>query len=254
MHTVGSAKVIAMRKLIFTFYLSCAFVMAWANNNVLFAVGPSDTVTITPEKPTTDDSLIFRAYNADHCCCTQYRNKLVTVNDSSIILSSAVNEKNCKTCFCFAAGSYTEFSCGPIESGTYKIFKSEEIYCPPGQLCPAIAIPVRLIQIGEVTVRAAFPVNQSTASKIARQRSSHSVLFYSSAEKKIILKLAKAQFVLVTAYIVNGEQSKELSSRKFLPAGTHSFKMDLQRFKSGVVIIHVKGENFSEVRMINLAK
>ena len=155
---------------------------------------------------------------------------------------------------CLIAGSYSEFSCGPIEAGTYKIFNSEDMYCPPGQLCPAIAMLIRLNQVGTVTVRAASPVNQTTVSKILKQKSSHSVLFYSSAEKKLVLKLAKPQYVLVTAYIVNGEQSKELSSRKFLPAGIHSFKMDLQRFKSGVVIIHVKGENFSEVRMINLAK
>ena len=156
---------------------------------------------------------------------------------------------------CLMAGFNTTFSCQPIKAGKYKIMYSEDMYCPPGKMCPAIALVIRIRQVGEIVVR---PASKSTGltldSKKLRQKLPRQILSYSSAEKKLIIRINKPQYVEVTAYIVNGGKTTQLSSRRVLPAGSHSFRMDDERFSSGVAIIHVKGENFSEVKMINFTK
>jgi len=243
-----------MRKTLLTILIASLCALPWARGDALFAGTLSDTVTVKPQQPTTNDSLFLTIRTPNHCCCTQYYNKKITVSDSTISLFDSYDERNCQLCDCLVAGSNIVFSTGPISAGKYKIFWSEDMYCPPGQICPAIALVARLTQVGEISVKPGTSIDQLFELKTNKSKSNHSVLSYSGADKKIILKLSKAQNILVTAYIVNGEKSTELSSKKYLPAGIHSFRMDLQRFKSGVVVIHVKGENFSEVRMINLAK
>lgn len=233
-------------------FIACSIVEA--QNTYLFASAElADTVTVIPSKPSSDDSINFSLFNSSLCSCTEYFNKNVTVSDSTITLFAEYDDKNCNFNQCLKSGSTTLFSCGPIHAGKYKIFKSQDIYCPPGQPCPLIATPDRKELVGEVTVDAPHLAKQSEK-EITRSRSSSSVLSYSSSEKMLTLRIAKAQFVMVTAYIINGEKTKEFSSKKYLPAGTHPFRMNLERFSSGVVVIHVKGENFSEVQMINLAK
>jgi hypothetical protein len=177
----------------------------------------------------------------------------VAVSESTITLFSEYDEKDCNFRNCPKTGSTTVFSCGPIRAGNYKIFKTDDMYCPPGQPCPLIATANRKEWVGDVTVIAPRLAKQSER-ELNKPRHSQAVLSYSSAEKTLTLRIAKAQFVMVTAYIINGEKTKEFTSKKYLPAGTHPFRMKLERFSSGVVIIHVKGENFSEVQMINLAK
>ncbi len=216
------------------------------------AAADKDTVNIAPLIPTTDDSLIFTLHGTDHCCCAGFYNKKVTVSDSTVNLFASVDDEPCKACMCFTAGFNTAFSCQAIKAGTYKVYYSEDMYCPPGKMCAAIALIARSRLVGEVVVRpAAKSTGQMGDSKKIRQKLPRPILSYSSAEKKLIIRIAKSQFVTVTAYIVNGEKTTQLSSRKYLPAGTHAFNMEQERFSSGVAVIHVKGENFSEVKMIN---
>jgi len=245
-----------MKKIVLTMLLSCAVALSWPWTAITNAATVSDTVTVVPVKPSENDSLTISLRTSNHCCCTQYTNQKVTVNDSAmaIYLFDSYNEQNCPSCECFVAGSTIKFSSGPIPAGKYRVFWSEDMYCPPGKICPAIAIPVHVVQVGEIIVTPEHSTDLIPDSKVTKSKQIHSVLSYSGADKRVILKLAKSQFVLVTAYVVNGEKSTEFSSKKYLQAGTHSFRMDQQRFKSGVVVIHVKGENFSEVRMINLTK
>lgn len=227
--------------------------MTSAKSDILFASTTDDAVRVNPVQPSTADSLVFNVLSVNHCCCTEYFNKKVSVSDSTITLFASYNDRNCQHCECLLDGSNNVFSCGPLKEGKYRILGSEDMYCPPGQICPAIDLPVRLLKLGEIKIKAAHSTDVFDA-KNSKSKSSHSMLWYSSTDKKITFKLSKAQYVLVTAYIVNGEKSTELSSKKFLPAGVHSFRMDQQRFKSGVMVIHVKGDDFSEVRMINLTK
>ena len=243
-----------MKKSLFSMLIFSACSLLWGRGGALFAADFPDTVTVIPQQPSATDSLVLTLRTDNHCCCTQYFNKKVTVSDSTINLFDSYDERNCPSCECLVGSSNIVFSSGAISPGKYKIIWSEDLYCPPGQICPAIAIHGAAAMVGEVTVKPATSIEDIFDSKIGKSKPTHSVLSYSAQEKKLILNLSKAQSVLVTAYIVNGEKSSELSSRKFLPAGIHSFKMDTQRFKSGVVILHVKGDDFSEVRMINLSK
>lgn len=224
-----------------------------AKGNYLFASELADSVSVDPLKPSSADSITFTLFNANHCSCTKYFRQNVSVSDSTITLFAEYDEKDCNLPECRKAGSTAVFSCGPIREGNYKIFKSEDIYCPPGQPCPLIATSDRKEWVGEITVDALHLAKQSEK-EISNSRSPQAVLSYSSAQKTLTLRITKAQFVMVTAYIINGEKTKEFTSKKYLPAGTHPFRMNLERFSSGVVVIHVKGENFSEVQMINLAK
>jgi hypothetical protein len=231
--------------------LACSLVLA--KSSYLFASELTDSVTVAPVKPSANDSICFSLFNAAHCSCTKYYNKNVAVSESTITLFAQYDEKDCNLRECLKTGSTTLFYSGPVQTGNYKIFKTEDIYCIPGQPCPLIATPDRKEWVGEVTITAPRLAKQSEK-EINKLLSSSSVLSYSSANKMLTLRITKAQFVMVTAYIINGAKTKEFTSKKYLPAGIHPFRMNLERFSSGVVVIHVKGENFSEVQMINLAK
>lgn len=109
----------------------------------------SDTVTVTPQKPTTKDSLHFDLFNANWSCCTQYYQKTVSIADTMIMLSFQYSDLN--LCECFAAGSHTLFACGPQKAGKYSIYQAPSLYCaaPP---CPLGVI--RMTRVGEVIVYA----------------------------------------------------------------------------------------------------
>jgi hypothetical protein len=238
---------------ILIFFIACALGLSKAGS-LLAAFSTMDTVLVTPTNPTTEDSLIFSYHGTDHCCCTQFYNKKVNITDSTITLLASFDDESCTACMCLIAGFNSTFSCQTVKAGKYKIFYTEDMYCPPGKMCAAIALVIRSKQVGELIVRPAPKSTQTMDSKKFRQKLPRPILSYSGAEKKLMIRINKPQNVEVTAYIVNGEKTTQLSSRKFLSAGTHTFRMDDERFSSGVAVIHVKGENFSEVKMINFTK
>jgi hypothetical protein len=109
-----------------------------------------DSVYTTPPKPLTKDSITYNFYDADACCCAQFVNPVILVQDTMVILSFSVNTNPCMLCDCIAAGKWYAFKGGRLAAGRYGIYRQENIYCPPGQACPAIiALPVK---IGEVVV------------------------------------------------------------------------------------------------------
>jgi hypothetical protein len=212
----------------------------------------SDTIVVSPGSPTTEDSLKLTFRGLDHNCCVQFYNKKVTVSDSSIYLFESFDDSKSSACRCLVAGFSSQFVCEPLKAGRYKIFYSEDAYCPPGMACAAIALIIDKRQVGEVLIQpAAKSTSAAGNAKRHGQKSDLPVLSYSNAESKLFIRIAKDQCVTVTAYIINGEKTTQLSSKKFLPAGVHSFRMDKKRLNAGVAVIHVKGETFSEVKMIN---
>ena len=222
-------------------------------SSTVFALS-SDTLSLKPSRPSELDSVVFTIRTFDHCSNTQYYNKNITVNDSQIILYAEYEDKECRKSLSPVGPSVYSIASAPINAGTYKVYKTEDIYCKSGRICPAIAVNREKIFLGEVTIKLINGFEKKISERSDAAGRQKSLVTYSSARKEITFRLDKAQNVTVTAYIVNGEKSSELSSKKYLPAGVHSFHVDRQRFPSGIVVIHVKGENFSDVQMINLTK
>ena len=109
-----------------------------------------DSVYTTPANPTTKDSITYNFYDSDACCCAQFANPVVVVQDTDVILSFSVNSAPCQTCACMGNGKWYAFKGGRLSAGRYGIYRQEGIYCPPPLACLAIiALPVK---IGEVVV------------------------------------------------------------------------------------------------------
>lgn len=110
-----------------------------------------DSVYTTPANPTTKDSITYNFYDADACCCAEFISPSVSVSDTMVYLSFSVNTTPCQLCKCAAAGKLYAFKGGALKAGKYGIYRAQSLYCPPGTVCPMIALlPVR---IGEVVVR-----------------------------------------------------------------------------------------------------
>jgi hypothetical protein len=109
-----------------------------------------DSVSVTPKNPTTKDSITYNFFDADACCCAAFVDPAVIVQDNIVYLLFSVNTAPCMVCLCAGAGKWNAFKGGRLKTGRYDIYKQENIYCPPGQACPAIImLPVK---IGEVVV------------------------------------------------------------------------------------------------------
>jgi hypothetical protein len=222
-------------------------------SSTVFALS-ADTLSVKPSRPSELDSVVFTIRTFDHCSSTQYYNKNITINDSEIILYAEYEDKECRKNLSPMAPSVYSIASAPINAGTYKVYKTEDIYCKSGRICPAIAVNYKKELLGNITIKPMNAFEKKISERSDGATRQKSLVTYSSARKEITFRLDKAQNVTVTAYIVNGEKSSELSSKRYLSAGVHSFHVDRQRFPSGIVVIHVKGENFSDVQMINLTK
>lgn len=231
-----------------------AVIMICVLTNTVFAVSGSDSMTLQPQRPTETDSLTFLIRTPDHCSSTQYHRKNVTVNDSEIILYAEYDDRDCRKNINKVGPSLLSIVSGPINAGTYKVYKTEDVYCKPGDIYPAVAVTTAKEYLGQITIRAVGFFEKKAVDRNETTTKQKSLVTYTASRKELTFRLDKAQNVTVTAYIVNGEKSSELSSKRFLPAGIHTFHMDRERFPSGIVVIHVKGENFSDVQMINLTK
>jgi hypothetical protein len=93
---------------------------------------------VTPSIPSTKDSIHFELIMSDHCCGTVYRDQKVDITDTSVVLNFTFDERLCPEVMCFTNISSTTFVSKPIKTGTYKVYKSGQLYCPPGSACPAI--------------------------------------------------------------------------------------------------------------------
>lgn len=210
----------------------------------------TDTVTVTPQKPTTKDSLHFDLFNASLSCCTQYYSKNVSVTDTMITLSYEYLDNF--ACMCLVAGSHTPFACGPQKAGRYGIYKMEGIYCPPGQICPLG--PVMLKRVGSVVVAAQTSAMQGNGHLAMMDRASSMAIIHSSAGVRLKIGLDRAQRVKVFAYSTNGKLLTRVVADTPLSKGVHT--LDLTGFPKagGVMIVRVKGETFTASKIVEITK
>lgn len=108
--------------------------MMWTDNN-------KSQLIVTPESPSTKDTLHFELIMSDHCCGTVYRDNKVDVTDTSVVLNFTFDERLCPEVMCFTNISSTSFVSKPIKAGRYKVYQSGQLYCPPGSACPTIYYP-----------------------------------------------------------------------------------------------------------------
>ncbi len=79
------------------------------------------------------------------------------------------------------------------------------------------------------------------------------ILNYSSQSKAVTIRIPRAQKVTISAYIINGQKVKQLSVAKYFSAGLHHYSLaDIQQFDTGLLVIEVEGETFSERKVINI--
>lgn len=135
----------------------------------VLAVHAADSVWVEPAQPTNHDSLTFHLFLEDNCCCTQYHNvQPSVVGDSGIYLSFESDTRQCAVCMCFAPGSWLEVAMGPVTEGVYDIYKVDNMYCPPGEVCIlSAAIPVKVGRIIVSGPTATLPVASTQAQHLA---------------------------------------------------------------------------------------
>jgi hypothetical protein len=107
-------------------------------------------LVITPSIPSAKDSIKFDLTMSDRCCATVFRDHKVDVNDTSVVLNYTFDDRQCAVAMCFTNITSTTFVSKPIKTGIYKVYKSGQLYCPPGSACPTIYYPPVLV--GTLTV------------------------------------------------------------------------------------------------------
>jgi hypothetical protein len=177
-----------------------------------------DSVSILPAFPTSRDSLQFQLRSWMHCCGTIYRNKTVSVHDTTILLSSTYDDSMCAFVECLVGWSITTFSSGPIKAGKYAIYKVESPYCSPGKMCPQyITAPVR---IGTVIVAKSTGIEPS-AMKTSVEYGNRLTM----AGNSVIASVTYSQPVSLRVYDMRGALLAELFNG-VMSAGTHHFELN----------------------------
>lgn len=177
-----------------------------------------DSVSILPAFPTSRDSLQFQLRSWTHCCGTIYRNKTVSVNDTTIILSSTYDDSMCAFVDCLVGWSITTFYSGPIKAGKYIIYKVESPYCPPGKMCPLyITAPVR---VGSVIIAKSTGIEPSAMKTIVVHGNRLTM-----AGNSVIATVAYSQPISLRLYDMRGALLAELFNG-MMSAGAHHFELD----------------------------
>jgi hypothetical protein len=162
---------------------------------------PGDSVYTFPAKPTIKDSITYNFFDEDACCCAQFVNPAVLVQDTMVILSFSVNTAPCQVCLCIAAGKWYAFKGGALKAGRYGIYRQENIYCAPGQACPPIAfLPVRIgeVIVSSTAVSSPMPTAPRTEGLALRQEGSTVDMSYSlnrSAHLRVTVFNARGMLV-----------------------------------------------------------
>jgi hypothetical protein len=114
-----------------------------------FAQPPVRVVfTSDPAQPTTADSIRFQLFDSNGCCCAAYiYDSVLSVSDTTIILSFKADYDPCMLCDCALLGRWLPYKTAPLKTGTYGVYRLYDP-CYPGKICPKILIqPVRIGQI-----------------------------------------------------------------------------------------------------------
>ncbi|MBN2038389.1 MAG: hypothetical protein JW768_16735 [Chitinispirillaceae bacterium] len=77
---------------------------------------------------------------------------------------------------------------------------------------------------------------------------------FNSETKMLIIRVARAQRLTISAFLMTGQKINKLSCEKFLAPGTHQISFNNPKLAEGVVIFKVEGAGFSETKTINLAR
>jgi hypothetical protein len=119
----------------------------------------------------------------------------------------------------------------------------------------SLAITAKMIGYDRSASTVIVPVGKTTAVAPLSRKAADAkkqVISYSPSTKTLSLNIARSQFVSVSAYVVSGKKISQLSTRKYLTAGTHAIHLTNEALSNGIIIFRVDGEGFSAVKRVNL--
>jgi hypothetical protein len=119
----------------------------------------------------------------------------------------------------------------------------------------SLAITAKMIGYDRSASALVVPIGKATAAAPVQRKISDAkkpVISYSAATKTLSLNIARSQYVSVSAYVVSGQKVSQLSTKKFLTAGTHAIHLTDASLSNGIIIFRVEGEGFSAVKRVNL--
>jgi hypothetical protein len=183
-----------------------------------YSVEDTSSFQVSPAKPTSNDSILFRFFNANDCCCAIYRNMSVSVLDSTINIFYSLDNAPCLACNCAGMGKWAGINYKPLSPGKYNVYKSHSTYCPPGTMCPAsMTAPVFL-----GTLIVAKPTEVVITGKKIKNRDAFT---FSLAGSSVTVNLVKNSRVSLKAYSVNGALFGELYNGS-LSTGSHNISIN----------------------------
>jgi hypothetical protein len=207
----------------------------------------ADSVWTAPARPTVDDSITFHLFSLSVCCCAEYHNDKVLVNDTMITLSFAVNSEPCTRCNCFAAGDWHEFKTGPLAAGTYGIYTAQDYYCKPGDPCPMIGMPVIMVRVGEVTVYEDAPSYTMLSGRRHGFQPKDISIRFNARRAELTISFQKAMAASLKIYSASGREQTILAPHQHFAAGKHHFNLSDTPGAKGVCIVHVATQSPSSL-------
>jgi Carboxypeptidase regulatory-like domain/Intracellular proteinase inhibitor len=144
----------------------------------------------------------------------------------------------------------TQISLSPGQSQTmdYTAFVDDDT-------AGTLAITAKMIGYDKSASTVIVPVGKALAIQPYSQKSSDAkkpLISYSASTKTLSLNIARSQYVSVSAYVVSGKKISQLSTRKYLTAGSHAIHLTSDALSNGIIIFRVDGEGFSAVKRVNL--
>ena len=119
----------------------------------------------------------------------------------------------------------------------------------------SVAITAKMIGYDRSASTVVVPIVNGTAALPVQRKAADvkkPVLSYSASTKTLSLCIPKSQNVSVSAYVLSGQKISQLSTKKFLTAGTHSISLKNASLANGIIVFRVEGEGFSASKRINL--
>jgi hypothetical protein len=94
---------------------------------------------------------------------------------------------------------------------------------------------------------------QRTSRAGTRLQTGQEILRYSPHARSLAIAIPSPQKVTISVYIINGQKVKQLSVEKHFSTGVHNYSLaEMRQFNSGLLVIEVQGETFSERKVINI--
>jgi hypothetical protein len=119
----------------------------------------------------------------------------------------------------------------------------------------AIAVTAKMIGYDKSASTVIVPIVKVTAAHPMQRKTADAkkpVITYSASTKMLSLNITRGQNVSVSAYVLSGQKISQLSTKKFLAAGTHTISLKHASLANGIVVFRVEGEGFSVVKRVNL--